>query len=182
MGHIAAHNSRGGAKVSRGGVGRASARVRERAPRSSPGELGVRAARVHCGDVRILAEHFGVGFAVVARARVEPVLGARGPPRAARAVEELHPRVGLDEGVLCCPELSESDGEDAQSKLCSIADGEEEADQESDLVQYSGKFKDEGHGFRNQSTQIQVLEETEAFFRKHLGLDALPEPTQKCSP
>ena len=43
-------------------------------------------------------------------------------------------------------------------------------------------FKDEGHGFRNQSTQIQVLEETEAFFRKHLGLDALPEPTQKCSP
>lgn len=60
--------------------------------------------------------------------------------------EELHPRVGLDEGVLCCPELGESDGEDAQSKLCSIADGEEEADQESDLVQYSGKFKDEGHG------------------------------------
>ena len=43
-------------------------------------------------------------------------------------------------------------------------------------------FKDEGHGFRNQSTQIQVLEETEAFFRKHLDLDAHPEPAQKCSP
>ena len=42
-------------------------------------------------------------------------------------------------------------------------------------------FKDEGHGFRNQSTQIHVLEETEAFFRKHLGLNALPEPAQKCS-
>ncbi|MEB3253933.1 MAG: prolyl oligopeptidase family serine peptidase [Synechococcus sp.] len=31
-------------------------------------------------------------------------------------------------------------------------------------------FEDEGHGFRNQSTQVQVLEETEAFFRRHLGL------------
>ena len=31
-------------------------------------------------------------------------------------------------------------------------------------------FKDEGHGFRNQSTQIQVLEETEAFFRRQLGM------------
>jgi dipeptidyl aminopeptidase/acylaminoacyl peptidase len=32
-------------------------------------------------------------------------------------------------------------------------------------------FKDEGHGFRNQATQITVLEETEAFFRLHLGLE-----------
>jgi dipeptidyl aminopeptidase/acylaminoacyl peptidase len=32
-------------------------------------------------------------------------------------------------------------------------------------------FEDEGHGFRNQATQITVLEETEAFFRLHLGLD-----------
>jgi dipeptidyl aminopeptidase/acylaminoacyl peptidase len=31
-------------------------------------------------------------------------------------------------------------------------------------------FNDEGHGFRNQATQIQVLEETEAFFRRQLGL------------
>ena len=31
-------------------------------------------------------------------------------------------------------------------------------------------FDDEGHGFRNQATQIQVLEETEAFFRRHLML------------
>ena len=31
-------------------------------------------------------------------------------------------------------------------------------------------FEDEGHGFRNQATQIQVLEETEAFFRRELGL------------
>ena len=31
-------------------------------------------------------------------------------------------------------------------------------------------FDDEGHGFRNQSTQIQVLEETEAFFRRQLDL------------
>jgi dipeptidyl aminopeptidase/acylaminoacyl peptidase len=31
-------------------------------------------------------------------------------------------------------------------------------------------FDDEGHGFRNQATQIQVLEETEAFFRRQLGL------------
>ena len=30
-------------------------------------------------------------------------------------------------------------------------------------------FDDEGHGFRNQATQIQVLEETEAFFRLHLN-------------
>jgi dipeptidyl aminopeptidase/acylaminoacyl peptidase len=32
-------------------------------------------------------------------------------------------------------------------------------------------FKDEGHGFRNQATQITVLKETEAFFRLHLGLE-----------
>ena len=31
-------------------------------------------------------------------------------------------------------------------------------------------FDDEGHGFRNQSTQIQVLELTESFFRRHLDL------------
>ena len=31
-------------------------------------------------------------------------------------------------------------------------------------------FDDEGHGFRNQATQIQVLEETETFFRRQLGL------------
>ena len=31
-------------------------------------------------------------------------------------------------------------------------------------------FEDEGHGFRNQTTQVQVLEETEAFFRRQLGL------------
>jgi len=31
-------------------------------------------------------------------------------------------------------------------------------------------FDDEGHGFRNQETQIQVLEQTESFFRRHLGL------------
>ena len=31
-------------------------------------------------------------------------------------------------------------------------------------------FEDEGHGFRNQSTQVQVLEETEAFFSRQLGL------------
>ena len=31
-------------------------------------------------------------------------------------------------------------------------------------------FEDEGHGFRDSAVQIQVLEETEAFFRKHLGL------------
>ena len=31
-------------------------------------------------------------------------------------------------------------------------------------------FEDEGHGFRNQVTQVQVLEETEAFFRRQLGL------------
>ena len=31
-------------------------------------------------------------------------------------------------------------------------------------------FEDEGHGFRNQATQIAVLESTEAFFRRHLGL------------
>ena len=30
-------------------------------------------------------------------------------------------------------------------------------------------FDDEGHGFRNQATQIQVLEETERFFRTHLN-------------
>jgi dipeptidyl aminopeptidase/acylaminoacyl peptidase len=31
-------------------------------------------------------------------------------------------------------------------------------------------FADEGHGFRNSSNQITVLEATEAFFRRHLGL------------
>jgi dipeptidyl aminopeptidase/acylaminoacyl peptidase len=31
-------------------------------------------------------------------------------------------------------------------------------------------FDDEGHGFRNQATQIQVLEQTESFFRRHLDL------------
>jgi dipeptidyl aminopeptidase/acylaminoacyl peptidase len=31
-------------------------------------------------------------------------------------------------------------------------------------------FEDEGHGFRNQATQIKVLKETEAFFRHQLGL------------
>jgi len=31
-------------------------------------------------------------------------------------------------------------------------------------------FEDEGHGFRNQATQIEVLKETEAFFRHQLGL------------
>ena len=30
-------------------------------------------------------------------------------------------------------------------------------------------FDDEGHGFRNQASQIQVLEETERFFRTHLN-------------
>ena len=30
-------------------------------------------------------------------------------------------------------------------------------------------FDDEGHGFRNQATQIQVLEETERFLRTHLN-------------
>ena len=39
-------------------------------------------------------------------------------------------------------------------------------------------FEDEGHGFRNEYTQIQVLEETEAFFRKHLNLDAQTDPTK----
>ena len=33
-------------------------------------------------------------------------------------------------------------------------------------------FEGEGHGFRNQATQIQVLEDTEAFFRRQLGLNA----------
>ena len=32
-------------------------------------------------------------------------------------------------------------------------------------------FDDEGHGFRNQATQIRVLEDTEAFFKLHLGLE-----------
>ena len=32
-------------------------------------------------------------------------------------------------------------------------------------------FDDEGHGFRNQATQISVLEDTEAFFKLHLGLE-----------
>ena len=31
-------------------------------------------------------------------------------------------------------------------------------------------FPDEGHGFRNGATQIEVLEATEAFFRRHFGL------------
>ncbi|MFM7651565.1 MAG: alpha/beta hydrolase family protein, partial [Vulcanococcus sp.] len=31
-------------------------------------------------------------------------------------------------------------------------------------------FPEEGHGFRNGATQIQVLEATEAFFRRHFGL------------
>ena len=31
-------------------------------------------------------------------------------------------------------------------------------------------FEDEGHGFRDSAVQIQVLEETENFFRRHLGL------------
>ena len=30
-------------------------------------------------------------------------------------------------------------------------------------------FDDEGHGFRNQTTQISVLDETEAFFQRHLN-------------
>jgi dipeptidyl aminopeptidase/acylaminoacyl peptidase len=34
-------------------------------------------------------------------------------------------------------------------------------------------FAGEGHGFRNGSVQIQVLEATEAFFRRHFGL---PQP------
>ena len=36
-------------------------------------------------------------------------------------------------------------------------------------------FDDEGHGFRNQATQIKVLEDTEAFFRLHLGLSEAPK-------
>ena len=32
------------------------------------------------------------------------------------------------------------------------------------------RFAGEGHGFRSSATQIQVLEATEAFFRKHLAL------------
>ena len=31
-------------------------------------------------------------------------------------------------------------------------------------------FEEEGHGFRNQATQIEVLEATEAFFRRQLNL------------
>jgi dipeptidyl aminopeptidase/acylaminoacyl peptidase len=31
-------------------------------------------------------------------------------------------------------------------------------------------FAEEGHGFRKATTQIQVLEATEAFFRHHFGL------------
>ena len=31
-------------------------------------------------------------------------------------------------------------------------------------------FEDEGHGFRNQTTQVQVLEATQAFFHRQLGL------------
>jgi dipeptidyl aminopeptidase/acylaminoacyl peptidase len=31
-------------------------------------------------------------------------------------------------------------------------------------------FPDEGHGFRNGATQIQVPEATEAFFRRHFQL------------
>ena len=33
-------------------------------------------------------------------------------------------------------------------------------------------FEEEGHGFRNQATQIEVLEATEAFFRRQLSLPA----------
>jgi len=33
-------------------------------------------------------------------------------------------------------------------------------------------FEEEGHGFRNQATQVQVLEATEAFFRRQLELPA----------
>ena len=33
-------------------------------------------------------------------------------------------------------------------------------------------FEEEGHGFRNQATQVQVLEATEAFFRRQLDLPA----------
>ena len=33
-------------------------------------------------------------------------------------------------------------------------------------------FEEEGHGFRNQTTQVQVLEATEAFFRRQLDLPA----------
>ena len=32
-------------------------------------------------------------------------------------------------------------------------------------------FEQEGHGFRDSNVQIQVLEETEAFFRHHLQLE-----------
>ena len=40
-------------------------------------------------------------------------------------------------------------------------------------------FEQEGHGFRDSNVQIQVLEETEAFFRHHLKLGSpLPlDPT-----
>ena len=31
-------------------------------------------------------------------------------------------------------------------------------------------FEQEGHGFRDSAVQIQVLEETEAFFRERLGI------------
>ena len=31
-------------------------------------------------------------------------------------------------------------------------------------------FEDEGHGFRNQATQVQVLEATQVFFHRQLGL------------
>ena len=30
-------------------------------------------------------------------------------------------------------------------------------------------FEEEGHGFRSQATQIEVLEQTEAFFRRNWG-------------
>ena len=33
-------------------------------------------------------------------------------------------------------------------------------------------FEEESHGFRNQATQIEVLEATEAFFRRQLSLTA----------
>jgi dipeptidyl aminopeptidase/acylaminoacyl peptidase len=32
------------------------------------------------------------------------------------------------------------------------------------------RFANEGHGFRNGATQVQVLEATEAFFRRHFQL------------
>ena len=39
-------------------------------------------------------------------------------------------------------------------------------------------FEEEGHGFRNQATQIEVLEETERFFCSSLRLDQGPDQTK----